>query len=56
MTNIKIQQTHNYIWVDGRVAKGGRLYALLKKAEIAAHKSDFVVKTGLIRGSLSKLS
>jgi len=35
------------------VAKGGRLYALLSKAEIAAHTSDCMMKTRLIRGSLN---
>ena len=38
------------------MAKGGRLYALIKnqKSEIAAHASDCVVKTRLIRGSLNR--
>ena len=43
------------IWVGGRVAKGGRLWSLVKsKPKIAAHTSDCMMNTGLIRGTLNR--
>ena len=50
----KYNKQLNNIWADGRVAKGGRLYALLEKAEFAAHTRDCMMKTRLSRGSLNR--
>ena len=42
------------IWVGGRVAKGGRLWSLVyQKPKLAAHISDYMMNTGLIRGTLN---
>ena len=36
------------------MAKGGRLWSLVKsKPKLAAHISDYVMNTGLIRGNLN---
>ena len=41
-------------WVGGRVAKGGRLWSLVyQKPKLAAHISDYMMNTGLIRGTLN---